>query len=133
MARKELHPKHIAGVMALDGPGRAQHAIKRIADFEEVWGLYEDGWASSALDDEPETMMFPIWPDPEYAMACAEAEWVSYEAKAIPLGHFMDVILPNLEEDGSLVSMFRLPDGNTVSLTPADFRELIEDELENYG
>lgn len=132
-ARKDLHSKQITAVMALDDPERVTHAIKRMADSEEVWGLYDDGWAMSALDDEPDTAMFPIWPDPEYAAACAEEEWSSYRAQSIPLERFVTVFLPGLEEDGSLISLFRLPDGNSVPLTPADFRELIEEELENYG
>jgi hypothetical protein len=131
MARKPLHPKQVAAIMALDGPERVEHTIKRIADWEEVWGLYDDGWAMTALDDDPESTMFPIWPDPEYAETCADGEWASYTAQAIPLGHLLDVILPNLEEDGALVSLFRLPNGDSVPLTPANFRELVESELEN--
>ncbi|MDB5550763.1 MAG: hypothetical protein JWL86_747 [Rhizobium sp.] len=123
--------KKFEAIMALDGPERIEHTMKRIADMEELWGLYSDGWATSAADDD-ETEMFPIWPDPEYAAASAEDEWAGYEPRSIPLDTFLNVFLPNFEEEGTLVSIFRLPSGVSVPVTAAIFREIIEMELQDY-
>jgi hypothetical protein len=127
--RRSLHAKQIATVV-LEGPQRVEHSIKRIADTEEIWGLHSDGWAVSALDDGTE--MLPIWPDPEYAASCAVEEWSMYEPRSMPLDTFMNVFLANFEEEGTLVSIFRLPSGESVPVTLAKFREMIEEELGDY-
>jgi hypothetical protein len=123
--------KKFEAIMSLDGPERAEHAMKRIVDTEELWGLYSDGWAASATNDD-ETDMFPIWPDPQYASASAVGDWAGYEPRSIPLDTFLNVFLPNLEEEGTLVSIFRLPSGVSVPVTPAVSREIVEAESQNY-
>lgn len=30
---------------------RYEYFIKKVADYEEVWGLYDDGWATAQDDD----------------------------------------------------------------------------------
>ena len=76
-----LNPKQIAAVMALPGPRRFEHFIKVVADRQQVWGLYDDGWALAGTDDG--AAVFPFWPAEEYALACvanecgieAEVDW----------------------------------------------------------
>jgi hypothetical protein len=46
--RMEVNPKQMEAVLALPGPKRFQHFIKVVADWQEVWGLYRDGWALAA-------------------------------------------------------------------------------------
>ncbi len=38
-------------VLALPREERYAHFVKRVADTEQVWGLYNNGWASAATDD----------------------------------------------------------------------------------
>lgn len=69
----QVNPKQMEAVLALPGIKRFEHFIKVIADWQEVWGLYQDGWALAAADDG--TTVFPLWPAKEYAQVCAENEW----------------------------------------------------------
>ena len=41
----KINQKQIDAVLKLSGAERYQHFVKKIADWEEVWGLYQDGWA----------------------------------------------------------------------------------------
>lgn len=58
-------------VLALPGIKRFEHFIKVIANWQEVWGLYQDGWALSAADDG--TTVLPLWPTKEYPQFALKA------------------------------------------------------------
>lgn len=120
----------IESILALSGPDRYAHFVKVVADREEIWGLYDDGWASALTDDGGE--VFPIWPTREYAALCAEEEWCGYAPQSISLGEFMDVLLPQLSKDGILPAVFFTPSGNGVTPTVAELVGDLEEELAKY-
>ena len=39
----KVSPKQMEAVFALPGPRRFEHFVKTIADWQEVWGLHQDG------------------------------------------------------------------------------------------
>ena len=104
--------KKIEAVIALPGPKAYEYFIKRVADWEEAWSLYQDGWALGETDEGART--FPLWPAKDYARLCAIEEWGGYEPVAIPLDELMDELLPNLKQDNVLPSVFPRPSGIAV-------------------
>jgi hypothetical protein len=42
---------------------RYEYFIKKVADYEEVWGLYDDGWATAQDDDG--NILIPFFPKKE--------------------------------------------------------------------
>lgn len=125
-----LNPKQIEAVLALAGPKRYEHFIKQVADREEVWGLYRDGWAMAG-DDEGRKI-FPLWPRSDYASLCVTGDWQGYEPSSFPLTDLMEELLPKLERDGVLPGIFYTPsDKGVIPSIPqllADLRE----ELKRY-
>ena len=95
------------GILGLDGPDGYRHFVKPVVDRDEAWGLYDDGWALYALDEGTEAL--PLWPEQEFAEACAEGDWASFTPKAIPLSELIEVVLPTLSEEGTAVAVFRRP------------------------
>lgn len=90
--------------MQLDAPKRYSYFIKTVADWECVWGLYQNGWA---LTESPDgKTVFPFWPAEAYAQACAKDEWKQYVPEAIPLTEFMGELLPRLKDEGILLGIF---------------------------
>lgn len=128
-------PLHVSdqefeAVLALPGPARYEHLVKRIADAGEVWSLRNaDGWAL-ASDEGRE--LIPVWPHPRYAEACAVGDWAGTEPQAIPLEDWVADWLADMEEDGRGVSVFPTPDGRTVVVDATQFLADIEAELELY-
>ncbi len=126
----KINQKQIEAVTSLVGQKRYEHFVKVVADWEEVWGLYQDGWALAATDDGQQ--VFPLWPAKEYAELCANKEWKGYEPKSFSLDDFMGELLPNLKSDSVLPGIFYTPSDN--GLTP-EVDQLLADlneELENY-
>src|SRR5277367_997774 len=100
----KISQQQIAAVLALPGPVRYSHFIKRSADARRVWGLFSGGWALAATADE--TPVFPVWPAREYAALCATGDWSEYEPRDIGLDDFFAWLLPKLREDGTLLGVF---------------------------
>lgn len=130
MIMKKLNDKQISTVVALPSKDRYEHFIKTVVDWQEAWGLYQNGWALASTDDG--TKVFPLWPAKEYAQLCAENEWTGYEPRAIPLSELTDELLPRLKADGFLPGVFYTPSNKGVTPSTDDFRSAIDAELANY-
>lgn len=126
----KVNPKQLESVLALPGTKRFEHFVKVVADWQEVWGLYQDGWALAAADDG--TTVFPLWPAKEYAQACAANEWKGYEPRSFSLSDFMEVLLPKLESDGVLPGVFFTPSSKGVTPSVGELKSALEAELHNY-
>jgi len=126
----KLSEKKIAAILALPGKARYEHFVKAIADWEEAWGLYQDGWALARTDEGAH--VFPLWPAREYAGLCAENEWLGYEPRAIPLDLLMRELLPNLKTDNVLPGIFYTPSDKGVTPSVDELTHAIESELSNY-
>ena len=126
----KINPKQLAAVVAMSAEKRFEHFVKVVADWEEVWGLYKDGWALASTDDGTE--VFPLWPAREYAALCAEREWAEYRPRSFSLREFLDELLPRLQRDGTLPGVFFLPTSKGITPTVDNLKAAIDAELENY-
>ncbi len=122
--------KKIEAIVALPGQKRYSHFIKTIADREEVWGLYLDGWALAVTGDGDE--VFPMWPAKEFADICARNEWINYEATHFSLDELMDELLPNLKNDNVLPGVFYTPEEKGVTPSVDQLLSDLKEELEAY-
>lgn len=108
---------------------RYEYFIKKVVDAEEVWGLYEDGWATA--QDEEGNMVIPFFPKREFAEHTARNEWEGCKAVAIDLDEFKDEWLVGMKKDNVRPSIF--PTDEDAALVEIDV--LLKDlnsELENY-
>jgi hypothetical protein len=126
----KISQKQIEAVIVLPGPKRYEHFIKVVTDWEEVWGLYQNGWALAATEDGQK--VFPVWPAKEYAELCAKNEWVGYQPESFPLVDFMDELLPNLKVDGVLLGVFYTPSDKGVTPTIDQVLDDLNKEIESY-
>lgn len=125
-----INDKQLASVLALPAKDRYQYLIKVVADWQEVWGLYSDGWALAATEEG--SMVFPIWPAKEYAEVCAKNEWAEYSPESFSLDDFIDGLLPKLDHDNVMVGVFYTPLDKGVVVSASLVAEDFERELERY-
>ncbi|MCX5580477.1 DUF2750 domain-containing protein [Kaistia terrae] len=126
----KVNAKQMEAVLALPGPRRFEHFVKVVGDWQQVWGLYRDGWALTAVEDN--ASVFPLWPAKEYAQICAAGEWAGHEPSAISLDTLMDELLPALKHDGVLVGVFFTPSGKGVTVPTEELAAALGVELQNY-
>ena len=126
----KLHPKKIEAVLALSGRERYEYFVKAVADWQHVWGLFDDGWAL-AQTDEGEAV-FPLWPDEAYAHLCAKDAWAKFEPKQISLESLTHVLLPKLKLDGVLPGVFPTPFEKGVTSSVDELEAALIAELKKY-
>lgn len=124
-----MNEKEFEAVIKLPASKRYEYFIKKIVDSEELWGLYNEGWAVTR-DDEG-NLLIPFWPKKEFAEYCAVGEQSVYVAENIDLYEFMEQWLQGMQEDGYKPSIF----WNNIDSAVVAIDTLLTDlntELENY-
>ncbi|WP_035381656.1 DUF2750 domain-containing protein [Fervidicella metallireducens] len=125
-----VNVKEFEEVSKLPGAKRYEYFIKKVADNEELWGLYNDGWAMVADDDGNE--MIPFWPRKEFAEACCLEQWSNYSAEPIDLYEFIDGWLVDMKKDGLSAAIFYTKHDKGIVVKPEKLTEDLNEELENY-
>jgi hypothetical protein len=111
----------------LPGPQRYEYFIQRVAETGVVWSLYRNGWALAKKEDG--SMVFPLWPDREFAAICADYEWTGYAPQSFGLNELVDELLPQLEKDGIATGVFYTPGARDVMPSAALLLRDLTDEL----
>ena len=79
--------KEFENVLRLRPEKRYEYFIKKVADWQEIWSLWKDGWV--LMGDANHTEIVPVWPHPMFAEAFAVGEWLGYEPKRIGLDDWL--------------------------------------------
>ena len=123
-----LNSEQFVAVSALPGPDRYQHFVARVADWQLVWSLKDqDGWASAA--DDSGDHAFPVWPHPDYAMACATGSWSGNSPAPIDTREFLERWLPGMATDGVAAAVFPTTTMRGVVVPALKLQQAILDEL----
>ena len=109
---------------------RYEYFIKKVADSQAVWSLWNDGWALMG-DDEGEAV--PVWPHPRFAEAFATAAWEGHRPRKITLEDWLVKWIPGMEADHRKVAVFPVEGGTTTKASPGQLRTDLEEELVKYG
>jgi hypothetical protein len=124
----KMNDAQFRAVSALPGVQRYAHFIKRVVDWAEVWILRNaEGWVFAAGDEGPE--LVPVWPHERYAQACAVGAWEGTTPEAISLKDWIERWTPRIARDGLEVTVFPLPVGPAVRVTP----QRLADDLLAYA
>ncbi|TYP73266.1 DUF2750 domain-containing protein [Paenibacillus methanolicus] len=124
-----MNQKEFEAVIRLPANIRYEYFVKKVVDFEEIWGLYDDGWAMTS--DDNGNLLLPFWPKKEFAEYCASEEWSNYNAHRISLEAFINDWLPGMQKDRHKPSIFWNRDDSAVMEIHVLLNDL-EQELENY-
>lgn len=124
-----MNTKEFDAVIKLPALKRYEYFVKKVVDYEEIWALYDDGWAIT--EDNQGNKMIPFWPKKEYADFCAKDEWKQYNSESIDLYEFINNWLPDMKLQELKPSIF----WNNEDSIILDSENLINDleyELEKY-
>lgn len=124
-----MNQKEFEAVIKLPANIRYEYFIKKVVDYEEVWGLYDDGWAMT--EDDHGTMLIPFWPKRDFAEYCAFEEWSNYKVQSISLDEFINDWLPGIKEDQHKPSIFWNRYDSAVLEINVLLNDLVQ-ELEKY-
>jgi hypothetical protein len=117
---QEMSDERLQAVLELPPFRRHAWFLQRVREAGEVWGLYAEGWAL-AFDDEGRDVL-PLWPTATAARLCATRLWEGFEPRRIPLPELVEVLLPELAQEGIPVGVFFTPTGEGWPVTAAELR-----------
>ena len=121
----------IKSVLLLKAPQRYVHWIKKVADEQQLWSLWQEGgWALAG--DTTGRQLVPVWPHSKYAELCAEGPWAGYQPRSIALDAWLNRWIPGMEEDQRLVAVFPTPSDKGICVEPERLEQDLRAELANY-
>lgn len=122
-----IDTRQLQETVMLPGPQRYAYFIERVVETGTVWSLYRNGWALAKKEDG--TLVFPLWPDSEFATICADYEWTGYAPQSFPLDELVGGLLPQLVQDGIATGVFYTPGARDVMPSAALLLRDLEDAL----
>lgn len=125
-----LSKLQMEAILNLPPPKRYSHFIKKVVGWKKVWGLYDNGWAMSETDNGE--LVFPLWPEKEYAELCITGDWANYNAEEIELDEVLDSLIPMLREKGILPGVFFTVAEGSINATVDELENDLREELSHY-
>lgn len=122
--------KKIEAVCALSARDRLAYFIRKITDFEALWGCFENG--RIVLGSDKNRQAVPFWPELEFAEDYVKRNKLSAKPKEIELSIFLDRWLPGMEKDGAKIAIFPTTLEERIIIDPSSLRKLIEEEAAQY-
>lgn len=125
-----MHKAKRANVQALAAPERFAYFARKVADLGEVWGLFSNGWAMA--ESLAHAKVMPVWPEAEFAAACATDTWAGYQPKAIQLGDFTSKWVPGMTKDEVFIGVFPTSSDRGVVVEPKFLADALVAEAAQY-
>ena len=121
----------LLNIQSLDPIKRLEYFIRKIADYELIWGSYGDnGWL--LLSDENGRKIVPFWPEKEFVNAYNVNHKYEYIPKKIDLYYFLDKWINGLTKDKIDIVVFPVMEKKSLIVTPLELKVLLGNELEQY-
>ena len=107
---------------------RLEYALGKMIETQGLWGLYgENGWVMLKADDDA---CFPIWPHEEFATAWVKNDFPDCQPKQIDFVEWLDMWLPGMKNNKTLVLVFPLgEDEEGIMLEADEMIACIEEDL----
>lgn len=121
-----MHANKLQNVINLTAQERFGYFVRKAADFCEVWGLFNKGWAMGSDDNGNKAIL--LWPEREFAQLFASSKLHDHIAKAISLDDFLNKWIPGLIEDNYHVAVFPTPSSRAVFIMPDILLHAINEE-----
>ncbi|WP_369944225.1 DUF2750 domain-containing protein [Xanthomonas medicagonis] len=127
-----MHRNKIENLIKMDAEDRYRYFLRKVADYEEVWGLKgANGWLTVDACDHGRIGV-PLWPEKEFAVVNCVGEWARANPEKIELSVFIERWIPGLIRDNRVISVFPVVAGKSVHVDPRLFLSEIEKEMDQY-
>ena len=125
-----MHPDKQRNILNLSPQDRYGYFIRKVADFEEVW-LIQDNGKYVTLGDKEEQIAIPVWPKKEFAELLLNDDWKGFNAEGKDVHEFIGW-LDTLAEEGYKIAGFPDIDLKGVVVTADELKNHLVYELQQY-
>lgn len=124
-----LNINKLNNIRNLTSKERCDYFVRKVADFEVVWGLFNDGWVTSGIKD---ASAIAFWPEKDFATLSSNGVWKDCKATEINLTDFMENWLPEMMNVNQLCCIFPMDNALEFLIHPKELLELLQNEIEQY-
>jgi hypothetical protein len=125
-----MHPDKQNNILNLSPQDRYGYFIRKVADFEEVW-LIQDNGQYVTLGDKEDQIAIPVWPEKEFAELMLADDWKGYNVEGKDVHEFVEW-LDTLEGGGYKIAGFPGVDLKGVVVTADEMKNHLIYELQQY-
>lgn len=125
-----MHPEKQNNVLGLSSQDRYGYLIRKVADFEVVWLIHDNGQYVTVGDIE-EQYAIPVWPEKEFAELMLTDDWKGYNVESKDVHDFVDW-LDTLEQEGYKIAGFPNIDMKGVLVPAVEMKNHLIYELQKY-
>jgi hypothetical protein len=129
MVMNEVSSEEFLALSKVAPEQRFEYTLEQMISKQYLWGLYgQSGWVMLKADDDA---CIPIWPHKEFANAWVKADFPDCEPKQIDFTEWLDVWLPGMKTNKTLVLVFPLgEDEEGIMLEAQEMLDCITDDLD---
>lgn len=111
---------------------RFEYALTQMVEKQNLWGLYgESGWVMLKAEEDA---CIPIWPHKEFAESWVKDEFPNCAPKRIDFVEWVDVWLPGMKNNNTLILVFPLgEDEEGIMLEAEEMIDCIEEDLKKIA
>lgn len=118
----------IKGVLNSSEDKRYEYFIKKVVDYEEIWGLYSEQWLTIK---EGNMTIIPLWPKEEFIQENIKKSRHQYKSKSIDIYDFIDLWIPKIIETETSIALFW--DGEKyLNVNTEKLIKDLDEEIDNY-
>ncbi|MWP47742.1 DUF2750 domain-containing protein [Gilliamella sp. Pas-s27] len=126
-----MNKEKILNVTSLDSKERLDYFIRKVADFEVLWGNYGDnGWLQLYAENGKKIM--PFWPEKEFVINYNVTHKFKCSPKEINLDYFLDKWIKGLAKEKISLLIFPVEEKKSCIINPLELKTLLEEELKQY-
>lgn len=122
--------KKVERVSAFSGQDRMAYFIRKVADFEAVWGAFENGWIMLGSDFNKHVI--PLWPEKCFAQAWIDSKQLTAKPKKIDIALFLNRWVVGMEKDQTKICVFPVAGMSGVVIDSTSLSLLIQEEMNQY-
>jgi Protein of unknown function (DUF2750) len=127
-----LSPKQTQAVLEKDSKKRHAYFIKKIVDWQQLWGAKKgDEWLVPLAPEKFE--YFPLWPHPGCAKQALLDHYPGYQATEISLAELLEYWLPLFSHNDVRPAVFPNHEWAFACTDPNTLGQQLRRELAKYG
>jgi hypothetical protein len=125
-----MHPDKQKNIYNLSPQDRYGYLIKRVANFEELWFIQDNGQYVT-LGDNDQQVCIPVWPEREFAELMIKDDWSACAVLSMTVHDFIEW-LDILEKEAVAIAGFPGADLSGVVVNAGEIRNHLIYELQQY-
>ncbi|MGV2450274.1 UNVERIFIED_CONTAM: DUF2750 domain-containing protein [Ralstonia mannitolilytica] len=121
--------KKVENILKLEPFKRYEYFIKKIADFEQLWTIIDQG-GNYVISEIDEFSFISFWPDEEFVALYLEKDWEDCKPIKLTLDDLKEDVFEIINTENYLINVFPVNGRSGFVVSLEEFDRDLQDELD---